>query len=152
MICPEQDWLPRRVIIEDGGELQAEWSISDVATTDTGLIYPVEFKVRRPESDDTPLLKVTINSFRERSDFSPKDFVISPSIGIDIVDNRAGFAWHNDPWWDELSAWQRDNLQWPRTNLAALKDLRSHSDSQLAGMPAPQLNPGEALSPPAIRS
>jgi beta-lactamase regulating signal transducer with metallopeptidase domain len=33
MICPEQDWLVRRVTIELGGQMFAEWSISEVAKT-----------------------------------------------------------------------------------------------------------------------
>lgn len=50
MICPEQGWLVRRVFIEDGGELLAEWSIREVAKTESGLHYPVELKV----GDDQP--------------------------------------------------------------------------------------------------
>lgn len=146
MICPEQGWLTRRVVIERGGELQAEWSINEIATTESGLAYPVEFKTKRPETDSTPLRRVIITSFRDRPNFKPEQFVIPPQLGMDIVDHRHGFAWHNDPWWDELSPWLRENLDWPQPNLKPLKELQSYSEPELAGKDAPEIVAGEWLT------
>ncbi len=148
MICPEQGWLVRRVIIEDGGELLAEWSISDVAKTESGLQYPVEFKIVRPEADDTPSTIVNISKFQERTDFEPNEFRVPNPIGIDIVDHRSGFAWHNDPWWNELGPWARDNLDWPQPDLRPLDSLQSYSPPELAGTTAPELIPGVWLNQP----
>jgi uncharacterized protein (TIGR03067 family) len=148
MICPEQGWLVRRVIIEDGGELVAEWSINDVAKTESGLHYPVEFKVLRPETDNTPSTIVNISKFQERTDFEPHEFRVPNPIGIDIVDYRSGFAWHNDPWWNELAPWARENLDWPQPDLRPLATLQSYSPPELAGTAAPELVAGEWLNQP----
>jgi hypothetical protein len=53
--------------------------------TKSGLHQPVEFKLRRPETDGTPQV-VRISEFRERIDYSPQDFEISVSPGIDVDD------------------------------------------------------------------
>jgi uncharacterized protein (TIGR03067 family) len=148
MICPEQDWLVRRVTIELGGQMFAEWSISEVAKTESGLHYPVEFKVIRPEKDDTPSTIVTISKFQERTDFEPHEFQVPNPIGIDIVDYRSGFAWHNDPWWNELGSWARENLDWPQPDLRPLATLQSYSPPELAGTAAPELVTGEWLNQP----
>lgn len=150
MICPEQGWLPRRVVIERGGEMQAEWSMGEVATTESGLAYPVEFTIKRPDTDTTPLRRVTIESFRTRTDFKPEEFVVAPQLGMDIVDHRQGFAWHNDPWWDELQPWMRENIDWPQPDLQPLKNLHSYSEPELAGMDAPPIVAGEWLTEPAL--
>ena len=150
MICPEQGWLPRRVIIERGGEMQAEWSMGEVATTDSGLVYPVEFGTKRPDTDTTPLRRVTITSVRERADFKPEEFVIAPQLGMDIVDHRQGFAWHNDPWWNELLPWMRENIDWPQPDLQPLNELASYSEPELAGMDAPAIVDGAWLTEPAL--
>lgn len=148
MICPEQGWLIRRVIIEDGGELLAEWSINEVAKTESGLHYPVEFKVIRPESDDTPSTIVNISKFQERTAFEPHEFQVPNPIGIDIVDYRSGFAWHNDPWWNELAPWAQENLAWPQPDLQPLAFLQSYSPPEREGAAAPELVPGEWLNQP----
>ena len=150
MICPEQGWLPRRIIIERGGEMQAEWSMGEVATTESGLAYPVEFETKRPDTDTTPQRTVTINSFRERKDFKPDEFVVAPQLGMNIVDHRRGFAWHIDPWWNELQPWMRENIDWPKPNLQPLNDLRSYSEPELAGKDAPPIVAGEWLTEPAL--
>ena len=158
MICPEQGWLPRRVIIERGGEMQAKWGISEVATTESGLAYPVEFETERLQTDTTPQRRVSITSFRERTGFKPEEFIIAPQLGMDIVDHRAGFAWHNDPWWAELQPWMRENIDWPQPDLQPLKDLNSYSESEfadtdappiIAGMDAPPIVAGDWLTEPA---
>ncbi len=148
MVCPEQGWLIRRVIIEDGGELLAEWLINEVAKTESGLHYPVEFKVIRPETDDTPSTIVNISEFKDRTSFEPNEFQVPNPIGIDIVDYRSGFAWHNDPWWNELAPWARENLDWPQPDLRPLASLQSYSPLELAGTAAPELVAGEWLNQP----
>ncbi len=148
MICPEQDWLVRRVTIEFGGQMFAEWSINEVAKTESGLHYPVEFKVLRPETDNTPSTIVNISKFQERMEFEPNEFQVPNPIGIDIVDYRSGFAWHNDPWWNELAPWARENLDWPQPSLQSLTSLESYSLPELAGTAAPELVPGEWLNQP----
>jgi beta-lactamase regulating signal transducer with metallopeptidase domain/peroxiredoxin len=149
MICPEQGWLPRRVIIERGGEMQAEWSISEVATTESGLVYPVEFETKRPVTDTIPLRRVTINSFHERKDFTSDEFVIAPQLGMNIVDYRQGISWHNDPWWNELLPWMREHIDRPQPDLQPLDDLRSNSEQELAGKDAPPIVSGDWLTEPA---
>lgn len=149
LICPEQGWLPRRVIIERGGEMQAEWIISQVAKTESGLAYPTEFLTKRPTSDTNPRRRVTITSFRERTDFKPEEFIIAPQLGMDIVDHRAGFAWHNDPWWAELQPWMRESIGWPQANLQPLHFLHGYSEPELSGMDAPPIVAGDWLTEPA---
>lgn len=148
MISPEQDWLVRRVMIKLGGQMFAEWSIGKVAKTESGLHYPVEFKVLRSETDNTPSTIVNVSKFQERTDFEPHEFEVPNPIGIDIVDYRSGFAWHNDPWWNELAPWAQENLDWPQPDLRPLASLQSYSPPDLAGTAAPELIPGEWLNQP----
>jgi uncharacterized protein (TIGR03067 family) len=148
MICPEQSWLVRRATIMDGDELLAEWSIGEVAKTESDLHYPAEFKVTRPESDSTPSTRFTISTFQDRTNFEPHEFQVPSQIGVDIVDYRSGIAWHNDPWWNELSAWAQENLDRPQPNLRPLTTLQSYSPPELAGTVAPELVAGEWLNQP----
>jgi uncharacterized protein (TIGR03067 family) len=150
MISPEQDWLVRRVMIKLGGHLFAEWSIGKVAKTESGLHYPVEFEFRvtRTKTDDTPSTTVNISKFQERTDFESNEFEVPNPIGIDIVDYRNGFSFHNDPWWNELAPWARENLDWPQPDLRPLASLQSYSPPELAGTAAPELVAGEWLNQP----
>ncbi len=148
MICPEQGWLVRRARIENAGELMAEWSIDEVAKTTSGLHYPAEFKVIRPETDSNPSTRFTISKFQDRASFEPDEFQVPNPIGIDIVDYRSGIAWHNDPWWNELTQWARENLAWPQPDLRPLTTLQSYSPPEFAGTAAPELMPGEWVNQP----
>ncbi len=91
---------------------------------------------------------MNISKFQERADFEPNDFQVPNPIGIDIVDYRSGFAWHNDPWWNELAPWARENLDWPQPDLRPLASLQSYSPPELAGTAAPELVAGEWLNQP----
>jgi|GEM_PF-2668446 len=146
LICPEQNWLIRRVVIKRGQELMAEWIVRKTVSTASGLWYPAEFQITRPESDDTPKYSVVVTEFRERRDFSDQDFSIPFRIGQSIVDYGQGFAWHLDPWWNDLAPWLRNTLSWPQPDLQLLRELRSINDPQIEGRPAPDLRPGDWLT------
>lgn len=148
MICPEQGWLPRRVLIDRGDELLGEWSIPQVKTTEQGLSYPAEIRVTRPDKSDTPFRKILITQFQERDHIEDRDFKVPVPDGAVIADYRRGVAWYDDPWWNELSEWLRDNIDWPRHNLQALLRLHSNSDDDIFGKPAPPLRPAEWIVNP----
>lgn len=146
VICPEQNWLLRRVVIHRGKELVAEWTVHKTMSTPTGLWYPTEFEIKRPESDDTPKYSVVVTEFRERRDFTAQDFVIPVRVGQTIIDQGQGIGWYVDPWWNELAPWLRNSLSAPQPDLKQLSELRSYNDPQMAGRPAPALQPGDWLT------
>ena len=147
LICPEQNWLPRRVTIRRGGKLLAESSIPSIGTTKSGLCYPTRIDIERPESDSTPKRATTISHFRDRTDFTIQDFQIERPLGIDIYDPQQGFAFHNDPWWDEMAPWIHENIVWPLPDFnGQLNELASYCNPRMFGTSAPRLIPGEWLT------
>ncbi len=162
MICPEQGWLVRRVVIDEGGKRLAEWSIDEVAKTESGLHYPVAFKNTRPAEDAVPSMAVRISKFQQRSSFEPHEFQIPVALTAPgeftsdfnigkmefVSDYTTGELWQADPWWKELAPWAKEYLDWPQHDLEPLSSLKSDSGPELAGTTAPELVPSEWLTTP----
>jgi hypothetical protein len=146
-IDAEASFLPIRVKVLRDEKLDADWTIERIGRTPSGLAYPEVIDDRRGENDSRPKHRITITRFVERSEYQDSDFEMPIEFDDDIVDHREGIAWHVDPWWDELKPWLRETLDWPRLDTAGLHELRSYSESEIAGMPAPDLKVAEWITP-----
>ncbi|MFO1003664.1 MAG: hypothetical protein U0936_25310 [Planctomycetaceae bacterium] len=50
------------------------WTTDEVATTKSGLHYPVKFGWRNGETAGAPFQGITITRFQERTNFEPHEF------------------------------------------------------------------------------
>lgn len=139
-ISPNQSFLPLRTRVELEGKLYSTESIDEVAQTETGLWYPVKLTSEQHLEPIPHKSKfVHVKSLRVRDDFADENFKYEVPFGRVIVDWKKGYAWHNDPWWDELAPWMRENLDWPRRDFRALMDLRTYARPEINGKPAPEI-------------
>ncbi|MFK8113685.1 MAG: peroxiredoxin family protein [Rubripirellula sp.] len=81
-----------------------------------------------------------ITKFELPDQFADAAFRFEPRAGIDVIDRRTNLAWHNDPWWDELTPWLVGNVSWPRFQFQSLGEFKSYVKASTDGMVAPPIS------------
>ncbi|HLJ12074.1 MAG TPA: carboxypeptidase regulatory-like domain-containing protein [Planctomycetaceae bacterium] len=154
-ISPEQSFLPLKAVWERGGALEARAELRGLNQTSDGLWYPLMIRTSRPEKSPFGPLRIDrITSLKVRSAVSGNafrcdEFQFEPPIGADVVDRRAGTAWHNDPWWSELAPWISEKFKWPQPDWFELVNLRNQGtfcDPKIAGQAAPAIEAAQWLN------
>lgn len=144
-ILPEHSWLPLHSKVFYEGKLKGEEHITELAETMDGMWYP-----RHIEWSEVPgpfvsreKKSIRVTSFESRKDFTETDFSVTLPFGIAVVDHRTGLSWYNDPWWQELAPWLKENFDYPAPDMSALRDLQSYCDNKIRGQKAPNIQATE---------
>ncbi len=145
-LLPNHSFLPVAAAVTVNGNPDAAWSASGLKQT-SGLWYPSKvsrkrFVGKKPDRDK----RTTITAFNVREDFDDSEFQLESTIGLDIVDRRAGTAFHNDPWWNDLAPFLRKRLNWPQRDMHSANDYAKYGNDDLVGKAAPELSVAEWIN------
>ncbi len=145
-LLPNHSFLPIEATVTVNGNLDAEWSTSGLKQTD-GLWYPSKVSRKRfvgtkPDRDR----RTIVTTFQLRDNFDDAEFQLGSTIGLDIVDRRAGTAFHNAPWWHDLAPFLRQQLDWPQRDFHSANDYAKYGNDDLTDKLAPQLSVAEWIN------
>lgn len=150
-ISPEQSFLPLKTVWTRNEKLQAQEELSELKQTPDGLWYPTRITEIRPGPKGNETKQTRVTSLVRRGEgagkaFRDEEFQYGPPAGTDIVDRRRGYAWHDGPWWQELSGMLRERFNWPRPSERLPQGLSSFCDPALEGQAAPAIEAAEWLN------
>ncbi len=139
-IAPERGFLVLNCSIKYKGQLDGEFNATDLAMTESKVWYPQHVVVRRFQGADLYREReVQVTKLEVPGGIRDALYEVAIPAGVDVVDFRHGYAWHKDPWWEDLSPMLREKFDWPRADLRALSDVASHMDASMEGKPAPPI-------------
>ncbi len=122
------------------GKPYSEETLENLKQTTTGVWYPAKISRTQHFQPDTLISKTTlITAFEVKDNFVASEFQHPIPIGVDIVDHTTGRAWHNDPWWAEMQPWYQTKLNWPRSSLSVLHEMKSYIKEGIEGQEEPEI-------------
>lgn len=139
-LSPTQSWLPLKTRVQKDGQPYCEETIDKLAQTKDGVWYPAKITMNQHFQPDPVISKtITITAFELKQRFEAGEFEQALPIGMDIVDHTTGRTWHNDPWWAEMEPWFHAKLNWPRSSMGVLNDMKSYVKEGIEGQPQPEM-------------
>jgi hypothetical protein len=145
--APDLGWLPIESKRTNRGKLYSTDTLSDFQKTPEGLWYAKKI-VSTYETLPIPYRKreTHIKTFASSKSLQKSDFEHQLADGATVVDYGRGIVYINDPWWDDLAPWLRENHNWPVTSHSELWDLSSFASDAIDGLPAPGIQASEWIN------
>ncbi|MFK7819465.1 MAG: hypothetical protein AB8G99_12155, partial [Planctomycetaceae bacterium] len=145
-IAPNAAFLPLRSECAIKGHVQGVETLSQLRQSESGLWYPGRIRIEHPDLPMPYVVKrIAVRALESADDVLPEVFQPKQPFGLNVVDHRRGFAFHNDPWWSEMEPILREQFSWPRADLNALQQLSSY-EAESGGKPVPKVHAAEWIN------
>ena len=146
-VAPERSFLPLVFTRMVNGKTTFRHTLSQLEQTAGRWFARRTETTRYNDGKVTWHQEMQITRFSTRPDVSEKSFAPPIVLGTNVLDRRVGYGWHEDPWWNDLKPWLKEQYDWPRADLFELHSVGHYGECPLDGKPAPPIEPEEWLAP-----
>lgn len=146
-VAPERSFLPLVLTRTENGETTIRHTLSQLIPGGGGWYAKRVATTRYSNGKVSRHRQIQISRFSTRPDVSDAAFAPPIVLGTNVLDRRVGYGWHEDPWWNDLKPWLKEQYDWPRPDLFELHSVGHYGECPLEGKPAPPIEPAEWLAP-----